>query len=518
MPVSQVQQPDGSFVNVEHPEGATEESILLFAKSQYDQQSVVDPVDPVDPATLDTSTFGRGFSRGVDNVQLGYSSALEGIGRVTNLEGLERFGAESARAQEEQLAEQEPSATRRQDVEDIRSGARFVAETAAEQLPNLATTLAGVGAGAAIGSVVPLVGTTIGGLVGGIAANIPFFYGMNREAQKDAVEQGIKTEVSEGAAALYAIPQAALDLIADRFLLGSGISRGVLGETALRTGNVLTRGVKGAAAGTISEVPTEIGQQILERLQANQDITSDEAISEYIDVGVAAGILGGGVRGTSSIVKGDIRQTDLKVEPDLYPSVVEEAKTREAALTEEADQELAVKAEFAAAEQAEAEEQARQQAQLEASPVQKAIDQGKARTRETEAVNMPRMPRGLSTAKPRYASFSIKFANDVDKALYIVQDPKKSASHQRYLKFLQNVFTDKSDAEIRALGTEVKNRIGVKARANSVDSDGDIVLDPVAFINSNQKTRQLDFVSSSDTDPILNEIDSVNALQETISA
>jgi hypothetical protein len=508
MAISQVQQPDGSFVNIEHPEGATEESILLFAKSQYDQQSAVDPVAP---EALDTSTFGRGFSRGVDNVQLGYSSALEGIGKVTGIEGLEKFGAESARAQEEQLEEQEEYATRRQDVEDIRSGARFVAETAAEQVPTLGTTLAGVGAGA-------LVGGPIGGLVGGLAANIPFFYGMNREAQKDSVEQGIKTEVSEGAAALYALPQAALDLLADRFLIGSGIGGGMFSEAALRTGNVFTRGVKGVRAGTITEVPTEIGQQILERIQADQDITSDEAISQYIDVGVAAGILGGGARATSSIVKGDIRQTDLKVDPEFYPSVAEEAEKREAALTEEAEQELAIKAEFAAAEQAEAEAQARQQAELEASPVQKAIDQGKARTRETEAVNMPRMPRGLSRAKPRYASFNIKFANDVDKALYIVQDPKKSASHKRYLDFLNKVFPDKSDAEIRALGTEVKNRIGVKARANSVDSDGDIVLDPVTFINPNQKTKQIDPASTAAIEPAPTEAESVSALEEKVTS
>mgnify|MGYP003147282547 CR=1 FL=1 len=523
MAITPVQLPDGTIVNIDHAENAEQDAILQLARQYYDELP-----EEIQPETLDTSTFGRGFSRGIDTVQLGYSSALEGIGKVTGLEGLEKFGAESARAQEEQLAEAEPSATRRQDVEDIRSGARFVAETAAEQIPTLATTLAGVGAGAAIGTAaipIPIVGTTIGGLAGGIAANIPFFYGMNREAQKDAVEQGIKTEVSEGAAALYAIPQAALDVIADRFLLGSGIGRGIFGETALRTGNVLTRGVKGAAAGTISEVPTEIGQQILERWQANEnlfsketfdDLVSEEALTQYIDVGVAAGILGGGARGTSSILKGDIRQTDLKVEPELYPSVVEEAKTREVALTAEADQELARKAELAAEKEAEAEEQARQQTRLEASPAQKIIEKGKDRTIKNESVNMPRMPKGLSAAKPRYASFSIKFANDVDKALYIVQDPKKSASHQRYLEFLKNVMPGKSDSEIRALGIEVKNRIGVKARSNSVDSDGYIVLDPVAFINTSKKMQQPDPTATSAVDPVASDADSVSSIEQKV--
>ena len=36
-------------------------------------------------------------------------------------------------------------------------------------------------------------------------------------------------------------------------------------------------------------MPTEVGQQVLERLQAGQSLTSDEAIKQYTEVAVAAG-------------------------------------------------------------------------------------------------------------------------------------------------------------------------------------------------------------------------------------
>ena len=43
----------------------------------------------------------------------------------------------------------------------------------------------------------------------------------------------------------------------------------------------------------VTEVPTEIGQQVLERFQAGKSLTSEEAINEYIEVAAAAGLIGG---------------------------------------------------------------------------------------------------------------------------------------------------------------------------------------------------------------------------------
>ena len=54
----------------------------------------------------------------------------------------------------------------------------------------------------------------------------------------------------------------------------------------------------GAFKGAVTEVPTEIGQTILTRIQAGKPIDSEEAYREYLEVGIAAGIVGGTVRGT----------------------------------------------------------------------------------------------------------------------------------------------------------------------------------------------------------------------------
>ena len=94
----------------------------------------------------------------------------------------------------------------------------YVPATFGAQIPQLGSTLAGSAAGAAIGSVVPIIGTGVGAIAGGIAANLPYFFGANREAQKEEVEKGNRLEVSNSAAALTAIPQSVLDFIADRFL------------------------------------------------------------------------------------------------------------------------------------------------------------------------------------------------------------------------------------------------------------------------------------------------------------
>ena len=75
-------------------------------------------------------------------------------------------------------------------------------------------------------------------------------------------------------------------------------------------GGIFSRTTKGAGAGAAAEVPTELGQQVLERLQAGKDITSEEAIKEYRDVAITAGLVGGSIRGTSNLIAGDRNKKD----------------------------------------------------------------------------------------------------------------------------------------------------------------------------------------------------------------
>ena len=209
-------------------------------------------------------------------------------------------GQQQIAENEAQLAQQQKyaPATRLSDVSDINTFLDYFLETLGETAP---LTGASIGAALAAPVVLPASATALTAAAVGTAAaaatQLPFFYGGNREAQKDAINQGLKLEVDEGTAFLSAIPQAALDVIAERLtLFGARMLPG-----AAATGGLLTRGVKAAGRGVVSEVPTELGQQVIERAQANLDLTSDEAIEGYIEVAVAAGLIGGTIGGTAGL-------------------------------------------------------------------------------------------------------------------------------------------------------------------------------------------------------------------------
>jgi hypothetical protein len=249
--------------------------------------------------------FRRAVGAGVDQLQIAYGSSLEGLGKVTGLEGLENYGSDVVEKNEQEFQEKAAGFTKLDDADSFGDYLKFYAETLGQQVPQLGSTLSGVAAGSLTGSAFGPVGTTVGGVIGGLAANIPYFYGDNREAQKEAIDRGLRTEMDEGAAFLYSIPQASLDLIVDRLLIG-----GILPKSFGTSGGIFTRAAKGVGIGTAVEVPTEIGQEVLNRYQAGLPIDDDEALKVYRDVAIAAGLVGGTVRGGTNIIAGDQRVRD----------------------------------------------------------------------------------------------------------------------------------------------------------------------------------------------------------------
>lgn len=272
-----------------------------IADQLYPRQA---PVKPVAKGGL-----AAAFGSGIDTLQQGFGSAIEGAGRVAGLKPVERFGAGIAEENAREAEEGSAGLTQLSDVDGVGSAAKYAGEVVAQNAPQMGLSIAGGVAGAAAGSVIPVLGTAagavIGGIAGGMSVNLPLFYGQNRERQKEAIDRGIKTEVDEGTAFLSALPQAALDSVVDRFLVGK-----FLKPEVLNAGGILTRAVRSGAAGSVVEVPTEIGQQIIERAQAGLPLDDDEAISEYTAAGVAAGILGGSVGAASGALSGDARNTN----------------------------------------------------------------------------------------------------------------------------------------------------------------------------------------------------------------
>ena len=310
MPTYSAVASDGVRYDIEGPPGATQEEILAAIEDGISFESDIERKraeylaylrdrEEIQPEPEDESLFLTNIGRGIDQLQQAYGSALEGVGDVTGLEGLEQYGADVLEENRRQLEETAAAARSTKDIEGLGSFiTEYVPATFGAQIPQLGSTLAGSAAGAAIGSVVPIIGTGVGAIAGGIAANLPYFFGANREAQKEEIEKGNRLEVSNSAAALTAIPQSVLDFIADRFLIS-----GFTGK-ALTGGGIFTRAATGVGKGIVAEVPTEIGQQVLERVQAGQELTSDEALDEYFEVAVAAGLIGGTVRGTGEVLGG----------------------------------------------------------------------------------------------------------------------------------------------------------------------------------------------------------------------
>jgi len=278
----------------------------LMASRVQERFGAPAPVAPEAPVEEDDGTaIGRGFQRGLQGIRSLTGTTIEEAGRALGLEGVQEFGRGMETAAEEEFRKlQEVRArTGLYDVEDLSSALTYGGETFGEQAPILAQTLAGTAAGAAIGSAVPIVGTGIGAVVGGAIASLPLLFGGNVQRQEEQVAAGELDEVSVQRALATAIPQAALEGIAGRILAFTPLRPGV--------GNVWARAGKGGAAGVVAEVPTEITQQLLERAQAGLPIDSDDAIKEYVEAGVAAGILGGPIGAAGGVVQRDVAPKEL---------------------------------------------------------------------------------------------------------------------------------------------------------------------------------------------------------------
>lgn len=169
----------------------------------------------------------------------------------------------------------------------------------AEQVPQLGAMFAGAKAGRAVGG-------TYGAVIGAALPVLAQFYGSNLQRQaQEQVATGTPVDVDRGKAALAAAPQAALDIVQQRLLFGSKLFSKALGvpETALAKQSaaqveklakekLLPTLLKGTAKGAAAEIPTEIGQQMIERAQAGLSLTSPDALAEYGETAYQVGLLG----------------------------------------------------------------------------------------------------------------------------------------------------------------------------------------------------------------------------------
>ena len=170
----------------------------------------------------------------------------------------------------------------------------------AEQAPNIGATLAGGRLGAMAGAPLGPAGAIGGALLGAAAPSFVQQFGGNIERQ---AAEG--KPISVGQAATAAVPMAGLDVAGSlipfgRNLIGkafgpevaAALKRGATGSAEKLAQESLKKSLlKGTAIGGAAEIPTEITQQMLERLQAGLPLTSEDALAEYGDTAYQVGLL-----------------------------------------------------------------------------------------------------------------------------------------------------------------------------------------------------------------------------------
>ena len=256
-----------------------------------------------------------GLARGTRQLTSGFQTAVGSIfgGEEAGLAGVRR-GEETARERGTGTSLEELK--RRYGEEGITGAtkevARSIPEEIAAQAPQIAATVAGARLGAVAGTAATG-GLPVGGVIGGaIGAVVPSYlqqYAGNIERQvEEDLAAGREVDVSRTAAAVAAVPQAALDVGSQLLIVGRVLGKKLFGEVSDKVYDLLNKGdkvgaeklakeglattiAKGTAIGAVAEVPTEVAQSALERAQAGLPVTSSDAFKEYGETAYKVGLL-----------------------------------------------------------------------------------------------------------------------------------------------------------------------------------------------------------------------------------
>lgn len=298
MPIYNIQGPTGQTYKIEGPAGATDEQLIATLQQHLAEQPA--PKKGV-------------LAAGAKGLESLISSSRTAAGAVF---GSPEEAAKAGLARQQQRGEEyaEPTSLERVKQAYAEKGLFAAGKEAlgqvpgaiAEQLPQLGAMAGGARLGAAAGSFFGPVGSLVGGVAGGAIPSLISQFGGDVERQAAEQEKaGQPIDINRVAAGAAAAPQAALDVLGTFIPFGgkliskvTGIPTGALfGKTAaqaekLANERLLTTLAKGTATGVVSEIPTEIVQQMLERAQAGLSLSSPDAMKEYGETAYSVGLLG----------------------------------------------------------------------------------------------------------------------------------------------------------------------------------------------------------------------------------
>lgn len=304
-----------------------------------------------------------------------------------------------------------------------------------EQIPNLATNIAGARIGSLAGAPFGPVGAIVGGTTGLIAPSFLQQLGGNVERQA-AEGQPVNVGKAVPAAAL----QGGLDVAGSFIPLGGRLVskltglpvEALLGRTSAQAAKLaderlLATLAKGTTTGVMAEIPTEVAQQMLQRAQAGLPLTTPDALKEYGETAYQAGLLGPlGAVGRMSTIGGARQQVEQEQMLDLR-------KKRMAQLEEEEKDRAAQEA--ATAEQAAAEKTLRESPEFaqKAEAAYNALQQEYAQLKETAKGKVADGDLAGEEAK-KAAQAALKTFKKSDKYKQVIADYQQTKSIRDNLK------------------------------------------------------------------------------------
>jgi len=300
MPIYKVEAPDGNIIQIDAPEGASDEALLQFAAQSYKPEKTV----------RDTGFTGAAKA----SIQQIQADAYKTAGKLGILPVKE---AEAESAKYERRAREIFQPTEKDFFEP--SGQKF-RELLGGSLPYVAAPLAAAGVGALAVPSAPILAPAIAAGLAGTAQ----YTGSNLARQMEADKKGLE-ETNLGYAVAGAVPQALLDTyslgmtpLIRRMFASAGIN---LAES--QAVDIAKRGLMstlkdygGVTAKTATrEGLTEAAQQSIERLQAGLNITDAEARKEYFDSFIGGAVLGGTLAPVGRYLEGPARPSDQGIRP-----------------------------------------------------------------------------------------------------------------------------------------------------------------------------------------------------------
>ena len=333
MPLYSIKGPDGNTYQIEGPEGATREQVIDAIQAKIGQQTLAAPAEEgiLASGIGGFKRFGAGLETALGSIVDPQAAAQRGLQRQQELSAQYAPGASLDRVKQAY----EKSGLLSAAGEAISQ----VPSALAEQFPNIAATLAGGKAGATAGSVFGPAGTIVGGVAGAALPSLVQLYGSNLVRQAEETPQDISRLSALGAA----VPGTALEVASTAIPLGRTFIGKILGPEAEK---MLARGtsaslekaakesvagsiVRGGGVGALAEIPTEVAQQMLERLQAGLPLTTDDAFAEYGEAAYGAFLVGGPFGATARVASRPDVQAEyaaLKQKEDIAAFEAEKAR------------------------------------------------------------------------------------------------------------------------------------------------------------------------------------------------